>query len=134
MAKKQWRHEKIDKASNKTINKAYAEYEPHELNAKGENTGKALGKPVISMYFTGMSQVVKMRDILKLQYNIENGPIITNQMNNLGCLLACTFCNFLALVLVAVHTVNSLNLGMKIKVVKMIKYARNSINVHLNIH
>ena len=25
--KKQWKHEKVDKASNKTINKAYAEYE-----------------------------------------------------------------------------------------------------------
>ena len=44
--KKQWTHEKVDKAKNKTINKGYAEYEQHELNGKGENTGKALGKPV----------------------------------------------------------------------------------------
>ena len=32
-------------------------------------------------------------------------------MANLGCLLVCTFGNFLAPVVVAVHTVNSLDLG-----------------------
>ena len=32
-------------------------------------------------------------------------------MVNLGCLLVCTFGNFLAPVLVAVHTVNNLDLG-----------------------
>ena len=32
-------------------------------------------------------------------------------MANLGCLLVCTFGNFLAPVLVAAHTVNNLDLG-----------------------
>ena len=32
-------------------------------------------------------------------------------MANLGCLLVCTFGNFLSPVLVAVHTVNNLDLG-----------------------
>ena len=32
-------------------------------------------------------------------------------MANLGCLLVCTFGNFLAPVVVAAHTVNSLDLG-----------------------
>ena len=32
-------------------------------------------------------------------------------MANLGCLLVCTFGNFLALDLVAAHTVNNLDLG-----------------------
>ena len=36
-------------------------------------------------------------------------------MVNLGCLLVCTFGNFLALVLVAVHTVNNLDLGNEIE-------------------
>ena len=126
--KKQWAHEKVDKASNKTINKAYAKYEQHELNENAGNTRKALDKPVISMYLTGLSQVVKMRDVQKLQHNIKTDPVITDQMENLGCLLAYTFINFLALVLVAAHTFNSLNLGMKMKVAKMIKYTRNSVS------
>ena len=106
--KKLWVHEKVDKASNKTINNAYAEYDQHELNLNGENTGKALGKLVISMYLTSVYQVVQMRDVHKLQHDIENDPIITDQMDNLGCLLARTFVNFLAFVLVAVHIITSL--------------------------
>ena len=45
-----------------------------------------------------------MRDVHKLQHDIDNDPIITNQMDNFGCLLARTFVNFPAFVLVAVHT------------------------------
>ena len=60
------------------------------------------------MYLTGVSQVVQMRDVHKLQQDIDNDPIITNQMDNLGCLLARTFVNFPAFVLVAVHTITSL--------------------------
>ena len=40
-------HKRVDKASNEVINKMYAEYKQHELNEKGEKTGKALGKHVI---------------------------------------------------------------------------------------
>ena len=82
----------------------------------------------MSKYLIGMPQVVKVRDLRKLQDVIENDPIITDQMDSLGCLLARTFDNFLALVLVAVHAVNSLNLGIKMKVVKVIKYARNYVS------
>ena len=60
------------------------------------------------MYLTGVSQVVQMRDVHKLQQDIDNDPIITNQMDNLGCLLARTIVNFPAFVLVAVHTITSL--------------------------
>ena len=55
--------------------------------------------------------MVKIRDVKKLQQDIENDPIIKNQMANLGCILYCMFGNFLALVLVAAHTVNNLDLG-----------------------
>ena len=109
--KKQWTHEKVDKASNETINKAYGEYRQRELNEKGEKTGKALGKYVISLYSTGISQVVKVRDVKKLQQDIDNDPIIKDQVANLGCFFVCTFGNFLAPVLVAAHTVNNLDLG-----------------------
>ena len=126
--KKQWKHEKFDEANHKTINKAYVEYEQHELNANGENSGKALGKPVISMYLTGLSQVVKIRDVQKLQYDFDNDPAITDQMDSLGCLLRCISGNFLALVLVALHKVNIIDVGMKIKVAKMIKYTRNYVS------
>ena len=41
----------------------------------------------------------------------RHDPIIKDQMANLGCLLICSFGNFLAPVLVAAHTVNNLDLG-----------------------
>ena len=36
-----WTHGRVDKASNETINKTYAESKQLELNEKGEKTGKA---------------------------------------------------------------------------------------------
>ena len=106
-----WAQEKVDKVSDKTINKTNAEYKRKELNEKGEKTGKALGKHVINLYSTGISRVLKIRDVKKLQQDIENDPIIRDQMANLGCLLVFTFGNFLVSVLVAVHKVNNLDLG-----------------------
>ena len=103
-----WTHGRIDKASDETINKTYAEHKQRELNEKGEKTGKALGKHVINLYSTRISRVVKIRDVKKLQQDIENDPIIKDQMANLGCLLVCTLGNFLAPVLVAAHTGNNL--------------------------
>ena len=82
-----WTQEKVDKASDE----------------KSEKTGIALGK------HTGISQVVKIRDVRKLQQNTENHPIIKYQMANLGCLFVCAFGNFLAPVLVVAHTVNNLD-------------------------
>ena len=108
-----WTDERVDKASDETINKKYAEYKQREITEKGEKTGKALGKHVINLYSTGISRVVKIRDVKKLQQDIENDPIIKDQMANLGCLLVCTFGNFLAPVLVAAHTVNNLDLDDK---------------------
>ena len=72
---------------------------------------KALDKHVISLYSTKISQTVKIRDVQKLQNDIENDPVIRDQMASEGCLLRCAFGNFLALVLVAANTVNSLDLG-----------------------
>ena len=106
-----WIHEKVDKASDETINKTYAEYKQRELNEKGEKTGKTLGKHVVNLYSTRISRVVKIRDVKKLQQDIANDPIIKDQMANLGCLLVCAFGNFLAPVLVAADTVNSSDLG-----------------------
>ena len=63
------------------------------------------------MYSTGISGVVKIRDVKRLQQDIENGPIIKEQMTNLSCFLVCTLGNFLAIVLVAVHKVNNLDLS-----------------------
>ena len=55
--------------------------------------------------------MLKIRDVKKLQQDIEDDPIIKDQMAGLGCLFACTFGNFLASVLIAVHTANNLDLG-----------------------
>ena len=81
------------------------------MNEKGEKTGKALGKHVINSYSTGIFPVVKVRDVKKLQQDIEDDPIIKDQMANLGFLFVCIFGNFLAPVLVVAHTVNKLDLG-----------------------
>ena len=103
-----WTHKRVDKASDEIINKTYAEYQQRELNEKGEKNGKALGKHVINLYSTGISG---WQDVKKLRQDIENDPIIKDQMVNLGCIFVCTFGYYLAPVLVAVHTVNNLDLG-----------------------
>ena len=82
----EWTHRRVDKASDETINKTYAEYKQRELNEKGEKTQKALGKHVSNLYSTGISQIVKIRDVKKLQQYIENDLIIKDQMAGLGCL------------------------------------------------
>ena len=72
---KAWIQEKVDKAGDETINKTYTEYKQRELNEKGEKTGKALDKHVISLYSIGISQMVKInenkRDVKKLQQDTE---------------------------------------------------------------
>ena len=110
-----WTLEKVDKASGEIVDKTYAKYKQRELNENGKKTGKALGKYVINLYCTGISQVVKIKDVKKLQQYIENDPIIKDQMANLGCLLVCTFGNFLAPVLVAAHTMNNLDFGKELE-------------------
>ena len=44
------------------MNNAYSEYKKHELNAKGEKTRKILDKYVISLYLSGISRVLKIKD------------------------------------------------------------------------
>ena len=105
----------MDKVSDETINRTYVEYRHRELNEKGEKAGKALDQHVINLYYTRISRVVKIRDVKKLQQDIENDPIIKDQMANLGCLLVYTLVNFLAPVLVAVHTVNNLDLANELE-------------------
>ena len=104
-------YERVDKASDETINKKYTKYIHRELNEKGEKTGKALGKHVINLYSTGISRWLKIKDVKKLCQDIENDPIIKDQMTDLGCLFVCTFGNYLAPVLIAAHTTNNLDFG-----------------------
>ena len=104
-----WTHERVEKASDKTINKTYAEYRQRELNGKGEKTGRALGKHVINLYSTGISGWFKIKDVKKLHQDTENDPIIKDQMTGLGCLFVCTFGNFIAPVLIAAHTANNVD-------------------------
>ena len=106
-----WTHRRVNKASDDIINKTHAKYRQHELNEKGEKTGKALGKHVINLYSTGISQWLKIKGVKKLRQDIENDPIIKDQMVNLGCLFVCTFGYYLAPVLIAGHTANNVNFG-----------------------
>ena len=103
-----WAHGRVGKTSDETINKTYADYKQREQNKKGEKTGKTLGKHVISLYSTGISRMFKIRDVKKLQQDIENDPIIKY---SLGCLLVCTLGNFHAPVLIPAHTANNLDFG-----------------------
>ena len=107
----QWTHKRVEKTSDEIINKTYAEYRQRELNEKGEKTEKALGKHVINLYSTGISRWLKIKDVKKLRQDIENGPIIKDQMANLGCLFVCTFGDYLAPVLIVARTYNNVNFG-----------------------
>ena len=106
-----WTNERVGKSSDETINKKYAEYKQREITEKGEETGKALGKHVMNLYSVSISRCFKIKNVKKLQQDIEDDPIIKDQMANLGCLLVCTFGNFLAPVLIAAHTANNLDFG-----------------------
>ena len=55
--------------------------------------------------------MLKIGDVKKFCQDIEDDPIIKEQMAGLGCLFVCTFGNFLAFVLIAARTVNNLNFG-----------------------
>ena len=70
----------MDKASDETINKTYATYKQRELNEKGEKTAKALRKLAINLYSSGISRFVKIRDVKKLRQDIEDDPVIKDQM------------------------------------------------------
>ena len=106
-----WTRERVDKESDEIINKTYVEYKQRELNEKGEKIAKVLGKHVTYLYSTGISRWLKIRDVKKLQQDIENDPIIKDQMASLVCLLVCTFGNLLAPLLIAAHAANNLDFG-----------------------
>ena len=86
-------------------------YKQRELNEKGEKAEKALGKHVINLFSTGISQWLKIKDVKKLRQDTENVPIIKDQMANLGCLFVCTFGDYLVPVLIAAHTANNVGFG-----------------------
>ena len=46
------------------------------------------------------SRWLKIKDVKKLRQDIENDPIIKDQLAGLGCLFVCTFGNFLTSVLI----------------------------------
>ena len=101
----------MGKASDEIINKTYAEYKQREITEKGEKTAKALGKHAIKLYSNRISQFFKIRDAKKLHQDIEDNPLIKDQMVNLGCFLVYTLGDYLAPVLVFVHTLNNLDRG-----------------------
>ena len=63
------------KASDEIVHKAHSEYEKYEPCGMGEKAGKDLGKSSSSLYSTGISQVVKIKDIQRLQQDIENDSL-----------------------------------------------------------
>ena len=102
-----WTQEKVGKASDEIINKTYAEYKQREITEKGEKIANALGRHIIKLYSNGISQLVKIRDAKKLRQDIEDDPLIKDQMTYLGFFLVYTLGDCLAPVLVAAHTLNN---------------------------
>ena len=49
----------------------------------------------------------------KLHQDIENDPIIKDQMTGLGCFFVCTFGNYLTPILIAAHTANNVDFDDK---------------------
>ena len=106
-----WMHGRVDKSSDETINKKYAEYQQCELNEKDEKTGKALSKHVINLYSVSISRWLKIKDVKKLQQVFENDPIIKDQIAVLGCLFVLTLGNYPTPVLIAALTANNVDFG-----------------------
>ena len=102
-----WTHERVGKVSDKTINKRYAEYRQRELNEKG----KKLGEPwaSISLICIRPTFLRWLRSGMFTNY-AKTLRMIQSLRISLGCLLVCTFGNFLAHVLVTAHTINNLDL------------------------
>ena len=74
----------MGKASDEVISKTYAEYKQRGITEKVKKTAKALGKHVIKLYSKGISRFVKIRDAKKFCQDIEDDPLIKDQMVNLG--------------------------------------------------
>ena len=106
-----WTHETVGKASDEIVSKTYTEYKQRELIEKGEKSAKALGKHAIKLYSNGISQWLKIKDVKKLRQDIEDDPLIKDQMVDLGCFLVQTLGDYLAPVLIAAHTLNNLDRG-----------------------
>ena len=94
----------MDKASDEIINKTYAEYRQREITEKDKKTAKALGKYIIELYSNGISRLVNIRNVKKLRQDIEDDPLIKDQITYLGCFLVYTLGDYLASALVAAHT------------------------------
>ena len=67
-----------------------------ELNEKGEKIAKTLIKHIIKLYSSGISRFVKIRHVKKLRQDIEDDPLIKDQMTYLGCFLVYTLGDYLA--------------------------------------
>ena len=68
-----------------------------------------LGKHDIKFYSKRIFWFVKIRDAKKLRQDIEDDPIIKDQMAGLGCLLVYIFGDYFFLFLIAVHTAENLD-------------------------
>jgi hypothetical protein len=101
-----WTVKRVEKATNKVIDKLYQEYHQADAKHKAEMTGKAVGTHVVSMYSKGVSRVLKIDSVEQLRKDIDSDPIIKESMADVGALLVGTFGRFLAPLLIAAHTAN----------------------------
>ena len=70
-----------------------------------------MGKHIIKLYSNGISRLVNIRNLKKLREDIEDDPLIKDQITYLGCFSVYTLGDYLVPVLVAAHTLNNLDRG-----------------------
>ena len=101
-----WTVKRLEKATDKVIEKLFHEYQQADVKNKAETTGKAVGTHVVNLYSRGVSRVLKIDNVEQLRRDIDNDPIIKESMADVGALMVGTFGRFLAPFLIAAHTAN----------------------------
>lgn len=101
-----WTVKRIEKATDKVIEKLYHEYHQADAKYKAAMTGKAIGTHVVKMYSEGVSKVVNIDNVEQLRKDIDSDPIIKESMSQVGALMVTTFGKLLAPILLLAHTVN----------------------------
>ena len=104
--KTKWTEKKVQKASDKVVEKLYHGYHQADIKHKAEMTGKAVSSHVVSMYSKGVSRVFKIDSVEQLRKDIDDDPIIKESMADIGALLVGIFGKFLTPLLIGAHTAN----------------------------
>jgi hypothetical protein len=106
-----WTLNKIDKSSDKVVEKLFAEYEQAQIKYKAEKTGEAVTAHMTNLYANTISKLVSIDSVDKLRKDITDDPIIRDSMADVGAILVGTFGKLLAPILLGCHTLNHVEIS-----------------------